>query len=307
MPARAARPFVKWAGGKRQLLPQLVAASPAEIETYYEPFAGGAALLFALLARLGPGAPRRAVLNDLNAELVTTYRVVRDRLDALAGRLAVIEAEYLAAEGEDRAQLYYRVRAERPRGAFAVAARLIFLNRTCFNGLYRVNRSGRFNVPHGRYQNPRILDQAGLRAASAALQHVELCSVDFEEACDGAGPGDFVYFDPPFHPLSETSSFTAYTEQDFGWDDQLRLKGLIDRLARRGVAVMLSDSAHPRLERLYRDGGYTLAGYALEAVDARRAINSKADRRGPVDELLLTNYPLPERIEPAVQEPLAIA
>lgn len=287
-----ARPFLKWAGGKAQLLPQLLRRAPARIETYFEPFLGGGALFFGLMADVAR-APRRAVLNDLNAELVTTFEVVRDAPDRLARRLATLEHEYLAADPSARSDragreaMFYRVRAARPRSAVEVAARVIFLNKTCFNGLYRVNRSGEFNVPHGRYAAPRICDREALLAASAALQGAELRAVDFEAACADAQPGDFVYCDPPFHPLSATSSFTAYTEGDFGLDDQVRLKQCIDDLTRRGVAVMLSNSPHPLIR-----GGYLFAGYTIEQVQARRAINSRGDRRGPIGELVITNYGL---------------
>ena len=296
-------------------MPQLLARTPECIDTYYEPFVGGGALFFALTSLPATDArlPRRAVLNDRNADLITTYEVVRDRLDTLLERLTELQHDYVTSVTEDREALYYRVRAERPErpraasAAIEVAARLLFLNKTCFNGLYRVNRKGGFNVPHGRYANPTICDEPALRAASRALQHVELRSEDFEEACDGAGPGDFVYFDPPFQPLSPTSSFTAYTRDSFGWPDQLRLKTLIDRLTRRGVAVMLSDAAHEDLESLYLGGGYALDGYSLAAVDARRAINSRGDRRGPIGELIVTNYdpalPAAEDTAPASAQP----
>ena len=204
----AARPFLKWAGGKTQILDQLVARAPARIDTYYEPFLGGGALFFRL-ASDPERRPRRAVLNDLNHELIAAFRAVRDDAGALIERLGELERAYLDLDGAEREDCYYAVRQEYRElvadgGAdhIEVTSRLIFLNKTCFNGLYRVNRSGEFNVPHGRYARPRILDAAGLEAASAALAGVELRSVDFEEACEGAGPDDFVYFDPPFQPLS---------------------------------------------------------------------------------------------------------
>ena len=288
----AARPFLKWAGGKQQLLPSLTAAAPPHFGRYIEPFLGGGALFFALTHR-GDLSPRgrRALLADLNAELITAYTAVRDDLPALVARLKASERAYLEADSEARAALFYRVREETPASPLEVAARLIFLNKTCFNGLYRVNRSGRFNVPHGRYARPRILDVAALEAASAALQGVELRDADFEAACAGASSGDFVYLDPPFHPLSPTSSFTAYTQANFGRDDQLRLKWLLDDLTARGVLVMLSNSPHPWLEGLYEaDRGR----YHLARVPARRAINARGSGRGAIDELLVTNYPPPE-------------
>jgi DNA adenine methylase len=285
-PAAVARPFLKWAGGKTQLLPPILERAPRSIETYYEPFLGGGAVFFALMA--DPAlAPRRAVLNDMNHELVTTYEVVRDRLDDLLARLELLATGYLEAGDEERASIYYAVRDEQRSAPVEVAARLIFLNKTCFNGLYRVNRRGRFNVPHGRYRKPNILDRDNLVAASAALQVAELTCGDFEAACAGAAPDDFVYFDPPFHPLSDTASFTAYTEGAFDRDDQLRLKFCIDALRDRGVPTMLSNSPHEWVV-----GAYEGSHYRVERAPARRAINSKGDRRGAIDELIVTtDYP----------------
>ena len=223
---------MKWAGGKTQMLDALAARSPSpgggRAATYFEPFLGGGALFFALLGDR-ERAPRRAVLNDLNRELMVAFTAVRDELDALTERLGSLERRYLAEGEGGRAEVYYAVRGEQPEEPVELAARVIFLNKTCYNGLYRVNRKGRFNVPHGRYKSPRILDCETLAAASRALEGVELLWVDFEEACEAAAPGDFVYCDPPFFPMSETSKFTSYTEGDFGRDDQLRLKWWIRR------------------------------------------------------------------------------
>lgn len=286
-----ARPFLKWAGGKSQLLPELVTRSPRRIDTYYEPFLGGGALFFALIED-PERAPRRAVLNDLNRDLITAYEVVRDAPDALIAGLAVLEAEYFDTDDHGREALFYQVRDHRvPAPGIEVATRLIFLNKTCYNGLFRVNRRGEFNVPFGRYKSPRILDRDGLQAASKALGSVELRSSDFEEVCAAAGSDDFVYFDPPFHPLSPTASFTAYTAREFGPPEQLRLKRLIDDLTRRGTPMLLSNSPHPWIR-----GGYEFAGYCIEEVQARRAINSRGDGRGPIGELLVTNYDPASRV-----------
>jgi DNA adenine methylase len=282
----APRPFLKWAGGKSQLLPALLERVPTGIDTYFEPFIGGGALFFALLAD-PERRPRRAVLNDLNLDLVTTYEAVRDAPEALIEALAPLAARYLDADAEAREAAYYELRAERPVDRLAIAARLLFLNKTCFNGLYRVNRRGEFNVPHGRYRNPHILDAEAIRAASAALQTVEVRHGDFEAACADARRGDFVYFDPPFHPLSPTSSFTSYTEHDFGLADQVRLKKLVDALTKKRVPVLVSNSPHPLVE-----GGYLFSDYTVAHIPARRAINSKGDRRGPIAELLVDNYAL---------------
>ena len=292
--ASAPRPFLKWAGGKGQLLGALLARLPAHpIETYYEPFLGGGAFFFALIAH-PEFAPRRAVLNDSSRDLMTTFEVVRDDLETLIGRLDELAGRYLSADDPKRQEIYYAMRDQQPEEPMELAARFIFLNKTCFNGLYRVNRSGRFNVPHGRYRKPRILDEPTLRAASVALAGVELRQTDFTEASAQAGAGDLVYVDPPFHPLSRTSSFTSYTEDDFDEADQRRLMWHIDALTEAGASVMLSDSPHPYIRGLY-DGAHEgdRARYYFDALPARRMINSRGDRRGVIDELLVTNYEPP--------------
>ncbi len=291
----AARPFLKWAGGKQQLLPALLEAMPVTFERYYEPFAGGGALFFALAHER---APLRASLGDANPDLIATYEVVRDDLEGLRTELDRLERAYLTADADGRARLFYEQREFVPASKAALAARFIFLNKTCYNGLYRVNSKGLFNVPHGRYREPRILDGDVLAAASAALQGVVLACADVEATCASAQAGDFVYFDPPFHPLSTTSSFTQYTSADFAWADQERLRGCIDGLTARGVQVLLSDSPHPLIVYLYES-----AGYELRRVPARRAINSKGAGRGPIDELLVSNAPLLAKGHRAVNRP----
>jgi len=290
--AALARPFLKWAGGKQQLVAELVARAPRSIETYYEPFIGGGAMFFALLA--DPAlAPKRTVLNDLNRDLVTVYEVVRDEVDALVARLEALQGPYLAADAEGRNARYYAERERQPEGPVDLAARFIFLNKTCFNGLYRVNRQGIFNVPHGKYRQPRILDEANLRAASAALAGVRLTHADFEAALATPKRGDFVYLDPPFEPLSATSSFTGYTEGSFSRTEQRRLKLVVDDLTERGVHVLLSNSAHDYIRGLYSAdrGPFAEGRYRIDSTHARRAINSRGDKRGPVDELVVLNYP----------------
>ena len=270
------RPPLKWAGGKRWLVPRLRQIyEPYRECRLVEPLAGG------LAAALGL-RPQRALLNDLNPHNINFYRW-------LSGDLQ------LDIEMRNEGELYYghRARFNQLIGDGGVeskeAAELFYyLNHTGYNGLCRFNRKGEFNVPHGRYRRPRILDRDGLRAASAVLRDVELRCEDFEQECAGAGPGDFVYFDPPFHPMSDTSSFTAYTEASFDREDQLRLKWSIDGLRERGVPVMLSNSPHQWVVGLYEGSRYHLARVA-----ARRAINSRGDRRGVIDELLITNYEPP--------------
>jgi DNA adenine methylase len=263
-----AAPFLKWAGGKTSLLPELRRHVPARYRRYHEPFVGGGALFFAV-------APRRALLSDSNGELVHCYLQVRDDVHGVLAALArhVYERTH-----------YQNVRALEPHGLTAAerAARFIYLNKTCFNGLWRVNRAGRFNVPIGRYTNPRFYDPAALIAASNALGRTELLHASFEDAVARAAPGDFVYLDPPYDPVSATSSFASYTADGFTWDDQKRLSRACIALDRRGVRFLLSNSATERIRELYR-------GFEQRLVRAPRFINSKAASRGRVDELLVFN------------------
>jgi DNA adenine methylase len=266
------KPFLKWAGGKQQLLPMILPRLPRRIDTYYEPFLGGGAVFFALAAE---GRFRRAVLADANAELLECWRGVRDGVDAVVAALRAWRYEE---------ECYYAVRELDPAALAPAerAARLIYLNRTCYNGLYRVNRAGKFNVPFGRYTNPRICDEEGLRAASAALQRADLLCADFETAVERAQPGDAVYFDPPYLPVSDTSDFTAYHHDGFGPEDHERLAGVFASLGARGVYALLSNSDAPLARRLYHP-------FRPHFVEALRSINSKANARGSVLEMLVAN------------------
>src|SRR5688572_9319762 len=222
-------PLLKWAGGKRQLVEVILASLPKKIDTYYEPFVGGGAIFFALSAE---GRFRRAVLSDQNRELIETYVAVRDDVDAVLGELSL-----LPHSEED----YYRIRASAPRKSARRAARMIYLNRTGYNGLYRVNRSGQFNVPFGRYVAPNICDEGRLRAVSRALSGVELLVTDFGHV-RSATRGDAVYFDPPYAPVSPTARFAEYHHVPFDAAEHARLAELFGQLGRRGVAVLLSNS-----------------------------------------------------------------
>src|SRR5437868_4621023 len=267
-PEERAAPFLKWAGGKTSLLPELLKHVPARLRRYHEPFVGGGALFFAI-------GHRRSRLADDNAELVHCYRQVRDSvyevLDALA-RHVYQRPHFEAVRALDPLRLSA---AER-------AARFIYLNKTCFNGLWRVNRAGRFNVPFGRYKNPTFHDPGLLLRASRALRGVQIHRAPFEIALQRASPGEFVYLDPPYDPLSETASFTSYTRNAFTWADQERLAAECTALDRRGVRFLLSNSATPRIRALYR-------GFEQRLVSAPRHISCKGDRRGRVDELLVFN------------------
>jgi DNA adenine methylase len=273
-----ARPFLKWAGGKAQLIDEIVQRLPLDEEPfrYVEPFLGGGAVFFWMRQNL-PHVPCR--IADRNAALVDTYRVVRDSVDEL---IAALRPHAQSHSSEH----YYAVRRDQPADEVERAARFIYLNRTCYNGLWRVNRGGRFNVPLGRYQNPRILDEPNLRRVSGALQGVEILCQDFEEAVSGGGPGDWVYFDPPYQPLSPTSRFTAYTPSGFDLDSQKRLARVFQRLNREGAFVILSNSDVEPVTRLYEK---MVPRPILDRVQGARAINSKGDRRGVINELLISS------------------
>lgn len=270
------RPFLKWVGGKRQLLrellPRIEAAGP--FERYHEPFLGGGAVFFALTRTTQFG--KWPWLSDTNPRLIETYSSVREDVDGLIRKLkrhsACHDKEY-----------FYKTREQEPKDALARSARLIYLNKTCFNGLYRENKRGKFNVPIGRYTNPTICDEENLRAASEALQRVKLESMSFEHILDRARPGDLVYFDPPYHPLSSTASFTAYAKNGFGEDGQRKLASVYSELSQIGVKVLLSNSDTPFTRRLYRK-------YRPTDVMVSRQVNSRADRRGKVPEILVQNF-----------------
>ena len=267
--SRTASPFLKWAGGKGQLLSQLTPLFPTTFGHYFEPFLGGGAVFFSL-------QPLSAVLSDISSELVNVYLVVRDSAEELIGQLSPHKNE---------SEHYYRVRAQDPKTLSQLerAARLIFLNKTCYNGLYRVNRKGQFNVPFGRYANPTICDERQLGAASRALHGAEITQGDFATMLQRARQNDFIYLDPPFHPLSQTASFTSYAQDGFDEDAQRRLAQTLRNLDARGCLWLLSNSDTPFIRELYQ-------GFAIARLEARRAINSKGDRRGAVGELAIRNY-----------------
>jgi DNA adenine methylase len=295
------RPLLKWVGGKRQLLPELRRFYPPAFKTYIEPFCGSGAVFFDL-HRTGVLAGHQVVLIDSNPDLIGCYQTVRDRVDEVAAALEAL-AEAHARDGHAH---YYRVRdtafnPERlrrrtPDGRItytpALAAMLIYLNRTGFNGLFRVNASGAFNVPAGRYERPRIADIARLREVAAALARpgVQLEWGSFLRVEAIAQSGDFLYIDPPYAPLSRTANFTSYTASRFGGLEQEQLQALMLTLAARGCHVLLSNSTAPEISALYDDNAAARdAGLRAFRVSARRAVNSNAARRGAVDEYLITN------------------
>lgn len=266
-------PFLKWAGGKSQLLPTFEQFLPSDYNAYHEPFVGGGAMFFHMAGR---DEDIVASLSDLNDELVNCYTVVRDKVEALIRGLK---------KHRNESDYYYQVRSLDTSRLSDVdrAARLIYLNKTCFNGLYRVNSRGQFNVPFGSYKNPRTCDEDNLRAVSRVLRHTRLQHQHFADAMKAAKKNDFVYLDPPYQPLSATSNFTSYTSKCFGDTDQTQLRDMFRLLDKRGCKLMLSNSDNDFIRDLYSD-------FRQEIVYASRAINCRADRRGRISELLILNY-----------------
>jgi len=273
------KPFVKWVGGKRQLLAQfrLMNLYPPEKfdikkGRYFEPFVGGGAVFFDLL-------PETAYLSDLNNELVVTYNVIKNDVENLIKSLKKhkLDKDY-----------FLKIRAQNPEklSDLNTASRFIYLNRTCFNGMYRVNSKGGFNVPFGKYTNPLICDEDNFRKASKALINVEIKKQDYEEVLRKAKKGDFVYFDPPYYPVSKTASFTSYTSESFLDKEQIELRDTFIELHKRGCFVMLSNSDTPFINKIYSEP----RGFRITKVQAGRAINSNASKRGKITEVLITNY-----------------
>ncbi len=269
----ACKPFVKWAGGKSQLLPELIKRVPAKFGTYFEPFLGGGALFFAL-------QPEQSMLSDINSELIFAYQAVAEKPQELIHALK---------KHEHNPDYYYKLReADRSSGykrwsPLRKASRLIYLNKTCFNGLYRVNAKGEFNVPFGKYQDPLICDALNLTRCSFALRKAKILCAGFEYLTKVANKGDFVYFDPPYMPVSHTANFTSYAKVPFEEQLQIELSHLCKKLDSMGVKFMLSNSFAPLIAELYK-------GFHIEQVKANRMINSKKEKRGKVTELVIRNY-----------------
>lgn len=267
------KPFVKWAGGKRQLISQMDQYFPKDYNNYIEPFVGGGAIFFYLL-------PKKAVLIDNNKELINVYKIIKNNVRDLIESLK---------NHENKEEYYYKIRKmDRNPEIFnnlsdvEKASRTIYLNRCCYNGLYRVNNNGQFNTPFGRYKNPTFCDEKNLIAVHEALKGVQLINNSFEKCLDLAEKGDLVYFDPPYYPLSKTANFTSYTRDNFGKEEQIKLHDVFCRLNEKGCKVILSNSYNEFILDLYKD-------FNLNVLQAKRAINSIASKRGLIKEVLITN------------------
>jgi len=267
------RPFIKWVGGKRQLIPQLSQYFPKKFNTYIEPFVGGGAIFFYLL-------PQHSVLMDINPELINAYQVIKHKVEELIVSLQ---------QHTNDKDYFYTVRAlDRDPDSFRNldrverASRTIFLNKTCYNGLFRVNKKNQFNTPFGRYKNPKLCDSFNLRAVNVALTNTKIRLGDFGDSVNHASPDDFVYMDCPYHPVSDTANFTSYTKDDFGIAEQRRLQTVFSDLDKKGCTVLLSNSYTPFILDLYKD-------YKIHTVQATRAVNCDPTKRGKVREVLVSN------------------
>lgn len=271
-------PILKWVGGKRQLLDEIIPMIPKQYSTYVEPFIGGGAVLFDL-------QPKKAIINDFNSELINVYTVIRDYPDELIKELQyhkkknTSEYFYIVREYDRKPDIYSKMTAVQK------AARIIYLNKTCYNGLYRVNSAGHFNSPYGRYKNPNIVNETVIKAMSKFFNENDIIikNVDFKDALKGIRKGAFVYFDPPYMPISSSSSFTGYTESGFGEDKQRELKELCDKLDKKGIKFLQSNSDCEFIRELYSD-------YRIKTIKAKRSINSKGNSRGEINEVLIYNY-----------------
>lgn len=292
------KPFLKWAGGKGQLLSEIEEYYPfsdGKITKYAEPFVGGGAVLFDILSRYDV---EEVYISDINAELINTYCIIRDHVEELISALSTMQGKFVPMDTESR-KAYYMAKRERfnelkvngnEAGDIEKAALMIFLNKTCFNGLYRVNRKGLFNVPMGSYKNPLICDEENLRAVSEKLQKVTIVCGDYRESAEFIDEHTFVYFDPPYRPITETAGFTAYTENLFNDEEQIELAKFVDGLNRKGAKVVVSNSdpKNAKNDDEFFDNIYS--AHKIKRVEATRTINCNSEARGKIKELLISNY-----------------
>ena len=274
-----AKPFLKWAGGKRKLVPFLLELAPKNIRTYYEPFFGGGALFWALEEKK---RFRNALINDFNSDLINTYNQVKFEFRNLLVKLRELNSQ---VNKETYETVFYQERAKNPKDldAASQAARFIILNKLCFNGLYRVNKKGQFNVPFGKYKNVDFIQEELLKSCSIALEKAIILNCDFETSVEASTDGDFVMFDPPYLPLNTTSNFVNYTTDGFGINDHKRLAHTVTKLTERGVKVIVCNSDTPLTKEIF-------SNFKFNEVKMARAINSNPEKRGKVSELVITNF-----------------
>lgn len=297
-PSKAAKPFLKWAGGKGQLLKEIEKYYPfkdGKITKYAEPFVGGGAVLFDVLSKYDL---KEIYISDINAELMNTYFIARDNVDDLIDLLAKYQSAYVPFGQEER-KSYYMAKRERfndlkvngnESANIEKAALMIFLNKTCFNGLYRVNKKGLFNVPMGSYKNPLICDETNLRAVSKKLQDVTIVCGDYRKSADFIDENTFVYFDPPYRPITDTASFTAYTENLFNDEEQVKLAKFVNEMHKRGAKIVVSNSDPKNINADDNFFDNIYSSHKIKRVDATRMINCQAQARGKIKELLISNF-----------------
>ncbi|MBP1565286.1 MAG: DNA adenine methylase [Oscillospiraceae bacterium] len=295
MKYKTVKPFVKWAGGKSQLLNDIRANYPEKIDKYCEPFVGGGAVLLDVLANC---QPKEVLINDINAELINTYSQIKNNVERLIEMLFEMQESFWEKNDSDR-KVMYLAKRERfnelkvnvdEQISLEKAALFIFLNKTCFNGLYRVNRKGFFNVPMGAYKNPPICDAENLRLISGLLKNVQIKSGDYSECADFIDKTTFVYIDPPYRPLTATSSFTSYSENEFGDKQQIELGNFVDKISAKGAKFVASNSDPKNSDENDSFFDDLYSSYKIMRVSAKRMINSKANGRGSVNELLICNW-----------------
>lgn len=276
------RPFLKWAGGKSRLVNELMTYLPPEYGKYYEPFLGAGSMYFAI-------SPQEGRLNDLNKHLIACYQDVKMNCEPLIAELTTIQQEYRSRVDIERKKDYYLEKRDEYNVTdqnVRKSALFIFLNKTGFNGMYRENRQGKFNIPFGRHANPLICDEDNLRNVSQDLEHIDLTSLDYKDALDGVEEGDFIFLDPPYEPLSKTSKFTQYQANGFGQRDQEELKKLILWLSAKGCYVMMTNSTADLIKELYRD----TKQFHIGTIQVARSINSNGKKRGKIEEYIVFNY-----------------
>lgn len=289
------KPFVKWAGGKSQLISEIRKKYPKNIKCYCEPFVGGGAVLFDILANY---KPEKVLINDINKELIITYYQLQNNVDNLIKKLFALQNEFISADLEQRKIIYNNNRKlynslknkSCENNELEIASLFIFLNKTCFNGLYRVNKNGDFNVPMGSYKNPLICDEFNLKKSSSLLKNVKIICGDYSRCIDYINDETFVYIDPPYRPLTQTSSFTSYSSKVFDDKEQIRLADFINIISRKGAIVVASNSDPQNADEndMFFDNLYR--NYSIKRIQAKRAINSKSEGRGNVSELLISNF-----------------